>query len=159
MFDFNKYDDASLIHNYDGFIDQNGNYYKVSHRRQSKNIDSHNEWAKAFLKQKLNIDDYNFNKFYSSIFSSVLLNGPAEILINCFGYVYYSHDAIIYKPIIKLPNPKILNYRVTQEQLDMLYSVMLYNNEDTNISIFYDDNDEYTYCGIEDGGYQRKFKY
>ena len=29
MYDFNKYDDVMEIYRYEGFIDRNGNFYKV----------------------------------------------------------------------------------------------------------------------------------
>ena len=133
-FDFTKYDDVTQINRYEGFIDRNGNFYKVCKRGEKitdeKGMirDSHNLWAEAFLKEKLSVKNFKFNPSVSELFALSSLNGPAEILIHCFGYVYYSHDPIYYKPIIKGPNPKIASYRITEEQLNTLFSVMLLNN-------------------------------
>lgn len=149
MFDFNKYDDVVEVKAYDGFIDTNGNFYKVCKRREKNIKDSHNEWATHFIKEKLNIKKFKFNPTTSALFTLATLGGPAEVLIHCFGYVYYSHDPFYYKPIIKLPNPKIANYKVTEEQLNTLYSIMTMNKENTNISLFFDDNEELNYYGEE----------
>lgn len=156
VFDFNKYDDVIEVKGYDGFIDRDGNFYKVCKKRKRMKEDSHNRWAEEFLKEKLNISEFNFNQTVSALFTLVSLRGPAEILVNCFGYVYYSHEPIYYEPIIKIPNPKIANYKVTEEQLNMLYSLMIYNNENTDIPIFYNDCDIYEYSELDDGGKQKR---
>ena len=109
--DFKPYDDALSALGYDGFIDRYGNFYKVCKKRKKGMEDTHNEWAEKFIKEKLNIKDFKFNPTTSALFTLTKLSGPAEVLIHCFGYVYYSHDPIYYKPIIKLPNPKISNYK------------------------------------------------
>lgn len=155
MFDFEKYDDANQVKDYDGFIDKLGNFYKVCKRNKKIYEDSHNKWAEQFIKEKLNISDFKLNPSVSMLLCLSKMNGPAEILIHCFGFVYYSHDPIYLKPIIKVPNPKIASYKVTKEQLDMLSMVMLLNNEDINIPIFFDDNEEYSYCGLDDNKYKR----
>ena len=149
MLDFNKYDDASLIHDYEGFIDKLGNFYKVCHRRNSKNKDTHNVWSEAYMKQKLNVSKFKINQTIS-LFNLSQLNSPSELLINCFGFVYYSHDPVYHKPIIKLPNPKIANYKVTEEQLNMLFMIMTYNKENTNIPILFGEENIYSYCGMEE---------
>lgn len=161
MYDFNKYDDATQINRYEGFIDRNGYFYKVSKRgakitdENGKIRDSHNKWAEVYLKQKKNMKDFKFNPTASALFTLTKLNGPAEILIHCFGYVYYSHDPIYYKPIIKVPNPKVANYKATEEQLNMLYSIMLLNRENTNIDIFFEDEDINDYYARDD---QKNYK-
>ena len=120
MYDFNKYDDVMEIYRYEGFIDRYGNFYKVCKRGEKitdehgRVRDSHNRWAEAYLREKMNIKDFKFNPTASALFTLTSLNGPAEILIHCFGYVYYSHDPLYYKPIIKVPNPKIANYKATE---------------------------------------------
>lgn len=152
MLDFNKYDDAIEVKNYDGFIDRAGNFYKVCPKRKRISEDSHNKWAEIFLKEKIGMKNFKFNPTVSSLFTLVSLNGPAEILINCYGYVYYSHEPIYYKPLIKIPNPKISGYTVTEEQLNMLYLVMSYNNENTDIPIFYNNSDVYEYNDLNDNG-------
>ena len=144
MLDFNKYDDASLIHNYEGFIDKLGNFYKVCHRKDSKNRDSHNVWAESYLKNKFK------DNYLELDLKKNQLNSTAEILINVYGFVYYSHDPIYYKPILKIPNPKIAKQKVTKEQLDMLFMIMTYNNENTNIPILFGEENVYSYCGMED---------
>lgn len=107
MLDFNKYDDAVAVKDYDGFIDKDGNYYKVVLRREKGSKDSHNIWAENFLKDNIDINNLKLDLTYSTIFKLVELRGPAEVLINCLGFVYYSHDTLYCKPIIKLPNPRI----------------------------------------------------
>ena len=155
MYDFNKYDDVVDIHGYEGFIDRNGCFYKVVKRGEkitdeNGNIrNSHNNWAEAYLKTIMNINNFKFNPTASALFTLTKLSGPAEILVHCFGFVYYSHDPYYYKPIIKVPNPKIANYKVTEEQLDMLFSIMVMNKEKTNIPIFFNEDDT-DYLGRDD---------
>lgn len=157
MFDFNKYDDAALVNKYDGFIDRLGNFYKVAPRglgilnSKGEVRDSHNEWAEHFMKEVLNIKKFKINPSISMVFTLSKLNGPAEILVNCLGYVYYSHEPVHYRPIIKVPNPKMFGFKVTNEQLDMLYSIMVLNKENTNINIFFaeDDYEDYGDYGDE----------
>ena len=79
-------------------------------------------------------------------------------MINCLGFVYYSHDPIYYKPIVKIPNPKIFGKTVTDEQLDMLCNIMLCNKENIDIPILYGDTNEYEYCGLEDNQFDKKKK-
>lgn len=159
ILDFNKYDDAIEVKDYDGFIDRDGNFYRVCKKRKKMTEDTHNEWAEVFLKEKIKMKEFRFNPTASALFTLVSLRGPAEILVNCFGYVYYSHDPLYYKPIIKIPNPKISNYIVTEEQLNMLYLIMTYNHEDTDISIFYNDCDTYEYSGLDDDNKQKQKNY
>lgn len=162
MYDFNKYDDAMDVNRYEGFIDRDGYFYKVSLRGQKvvdENgviRDSHNKWAEHFLREKMNIQDFKFNPTASALFTLTKLRGPAEILIHCFGYVYYSHDPYYFKPIIKVPNPKIANFKATKEQLDMLFSLMILNNENTNIGIFFDEEDDIDYLGQDDNENYKK---
>lgn len=155
MYDFNKYDDALEVYRYEGFIDKNGYFYKAVKRGEKifddngKVRDSHNSWAEAYLREKLNIKEFKFNPTASALFSLTKLSGPAEILVHCFGFVYYSHDPVYYKPIIKVPDPKVANYKVTEEQLDMLYHLMTINKENTNIGIFFGEEDT-DYLGRDD---------
>ena len=154
--DFTPYDDAIDAKGYDGFIDRYGNFYKVCKKSKKGIEDSHNEWADKFIKERLNIKDFKFNPTASALFTLTKLSGPAEILIHCFGYTYYSHDPIYYKPIIKLPNPKIANFKVTNEQLDMLFFVMRLHNENTDIPIFFEE-EEYNETSKIDCGYQKRY--
>ena len=144
MLDFNKYDDASVIHDYEGFIDKLGNFYKVCHRNKSKNSDTHNVWAEEYMKEKFGLTDFRTTHTSNQQYS------PAEVLINYYGFTYYSHDPIYHKPILKIPNPKIAKNKVTEEQLNMLFMIMIYNNENTNIPILFGEENIYTYCGMEE---------
>lgn len=155
MFDFNKYDDVIETKGYDGFIDQRGYFYKVCPKNKKASEDSHNTWAEAYMREKLKMTDFKINNNISMLLGISKLNGPAEVLINCFGYVYYSHDPVYHGPIIKLPDPKIAKYKVTSEQLDTLYMIMVMNNENTDIPIFLDDSEEYTYCDSDEYKYKR----
>ena len=153
--DFNSYDDFKDAIGYDGFIDKYGNFYKVCKKNKKDVRDSHNEWAKQFIKEKYNINDFKFNPTASAILTLTKLHGSAEILIHCFGYVYYSHDPFYLKPIIKVPNPKISGYKVTSAQLDMLFLIMNCHNEDTNIPLFTGEE----FSEYEEDGYQYTLKY
>ena len=150
MFDFNKYNDAIEVKRFEGFIDRNGYFYKVVERGKNKNSDSHNKWAEQYLKEKINIKKFKFNPTASALLTLASLNGPAQILVDCFGFVYYSHDPDYFKPIIKVPNPKVSNYKVTEEQLNFLFLIMTANNENTNIPIFFNDEDEFDYSGVDE---------
>ena len=154
--DFTPYDDALQVVGYDGFIDRYGNFYKICKKNKKDFKDTHNEWAEEFLKQKLKGKEFKFNPSNSALFTLNKLSGPAEILIHCFGYVYYSHDPIYYQPIIKLPDPRISNYKVTNEQLDMLFFVMKLHKENTNIPLFFGD-DEYNEESDIDYNYHKKY--
>lgn len=155
MMDFKPYDDLVKIIGYDGFIDQKGNFYKVCPKRKKSSSDSHNLWAEAYMREKFKISDFKISNDISTLLALSKLSGPAEVLINCFGYIYYSHDPFYYAPIIKLPNPKISKYTATKEQLDMLYEIMYLNNENVDIPIFYEDNKTYDYCDIDEYKFKR----
>ena len=143
--DFTPYTDINDVIGYDGFIDRLGNFYKVGLKSKKGYNDTHNVWAQKFMNEKLSIKDFKFNsKTTSALLALLTISGPAEMLVNCYGFVYYSHDPIYYQPIIKLPDPKIANFKATEEQLNMLFSIMLIHRENTNISIFMDE-DCYTY--------------
>lgn len=155
--DFNKYDNIVDMVGYNGFIDRYGNFYKVSKTIDNNVRDSHNSWASEYLKEELDVRQFKFNPTNSALIELLNLSGPAEILVNCFGYVYYSHDFAFHKPIIKLPNPKIANYKVTEEQLNVLFFLMRLNKENVNIPIFTEE-DIYTYEGQCDNSYVKKLK-
>ena len=158
--DFNKYDDVVEIKNYNGFIDRLGNFYKVSKKNTKVNSDSHNGWADAYIKEKLNISDFRLKPTASMLLALSKLNGPASILINCFGFVYYSHDPFCRKPIIKAPDPRIANFKITEEQIDMLFKIMFLNMENTDVLIDFEEGTIYDYCGIDDyeNGIQKVLK-
>lgn len=155
--DFNKYDDVVEVKNYNGFIDRLGNFYKVSGKRTKIDSDSHNEWAEAYLKEKLDVKDFKVKPTASMLLTLSKLNGPASILINCFGFVYYSHDPFCHKPIIKAPDPKIANFKITEEQIDMLFKLMFINRENTDVLMDFEEGTITDYCGLDEGE-KGKFK-
>lgn len=136
--DFNKHDDILKIKDYDGFISPDGYFYKVKkHREENKD---HNLWAKAFLEKygmnlelKLDTDSLIFQL-------SSFRGGPSDSLVQLYGYIYYSHDGMFYKPIIQLPNPKLFGKRATEDSLDMLYNILLINDEKKAIDAIFRDN-------------------
>ena len=143
--DFKQYDDVEKMKGYDGYIDSKGNFYRVKQRL--KTTCNHEIWAEEYLKN--NATSYNDIVVVDSlILNLVTLKTYTEKLIHLYGFVYYSHDELLYKPISKLPNPKIFGRRVTEEQMDTLYGIMLMNNENTNIPIFY--GEALDYVGLED---------
>lgn len=143
--------DVTLCKRYDGFIAPNGDYYIVKERRNTMSRIGHNEWAEEYLKEK-KLQTSESSKSYSMLLALSQLRGPAEILIHCYGFVYYSHDPFLYKPIVLLPKPKIFGNRATSSQMDTLFEVMLLNNEDPlNLEIFVDSN-IYEYNGLEERG-------
>ena len=150
--DFKKYDDAVEVKNYNGFIDRLGNFYKVSDKKSEINSDSHNKWAEAFLKEKLDVKSFKVWPTTSMLLALSKLNGPTSILINCFGYVYYSHDPFLYKPIIKAPDPHVANFKITEEQINMLFKLMLYNMENTDVLMDFEEGTIIDYCGIDERG-------
>ena len=155
--DFKKYDDVVEIRNYNGFIDRLGNFYKVSDKKTKIDSDSHNNWAEAYIKEELNIKEFKVRPTASMLLALSNLNGPASMLFNCFGFVYYSHDPFCYKPIIKAPDSRIANYKITEEQINMLFKIMFINNEDIDILIDFEEGKIIDYCGIEEKG-KRKCK-
>lgn len=148
--DFKKYDDVMEIRDYNGFIDKLGNFYKVSHKKNTVEDDSHNLWAEAYMKEKKLLNGFRFNPTASAILTLSKLNGPASILVNCFGFVYYSHDPFYHLPIIKAPDPKLANFKISKEQIDMLFEMMLVNMEDTDVLMDFEEGTILDYCGMEE---------
>lgn len=142
--DFTKYDDVTKMRGYDGYIDPNGNFYRVKQRLRP--ICNHELWAEGYLKNNA-LDCHDIVVSESLLLNLITLKTCTEKLIHLHGFIYYSHDELLYKPIIKMPNPKIFGKRSTEEQMDALYSIMLINNENTNIPIF---DGALDYVGLED---------
>jgi len=113
--DMEQYDDCILVRNYNLFIDPDGLFYRIN--RINKSGIDHNVWALEYFK-KIN-----------SIYESKHLS-PAEVLIHKYGFLYYSHDMLVGKPIVKIANPIYYKKHVSDEELDSLFQVMLINNED-----------------------------
>lgn len=149
-FDFNAYDDVTQYNKYDGFFAPNGCYYKVKLRNAPMNNDSHNKWAEKFMVENAKNFKFTVKQTDSFIYSLTKFSGPAEILVHYFGYVYYSHDPVYHKPIILLPDPKVVGKRATEEQLDSLFSMMLMNNENPYNNPVFMDEDAIRYNGAED---------
>lgn len=113
--DLNPYNDAVLVRKYDLFINKLGEYFKIK-RTLSKDRMNHNIWAEKYL------EEINDKEEYIGL-------SPAEVLIHKYGFLYYSHDGLLYKPIIKVANPGYFKIRKTEEQLDSLFNIMVINGE------------------------------
>ena len=149
QFDFNRYDDLLEIHKYNGFIDQDGYFYKVSPRNhQGMKID-HNLWARAYV--KAHGDKFKRMDFSASgLFTLSQISSEVDVMVHIYGFVYYSHDELYYKPIIKCPNPKYNNFIKSAKQEDMLFNIMLLNNENPFDNPIFNDKDVYNYEGLND---------
>lgn len=129
----NGYKDPTFVTKSDLFIDKYGLYYQVK-KTISKSKINHNIWANYYLNEqdkekKLSLDIFSNN--YLSDLNIARNNNlsPSEILIHKDGFLYYSHDEILYKPIIIVANPKYYGIRATEEQLDSLFEIMMLNGE------------------------------
>ena len=91
-----------------------------------------------------------FNQTYSMLLSLSKLKGPADYLIHCCGYVYYSHDPIFLKPIILLPKPEYAGKKASPSQIESLYKIMLINNENPLDKEILIDSNIYEYTGLDD---------
>lgn len=140
--DLNKYFDYQEVVGYDLFISKDGGFYKI--KKVGLNYPTHNDWAYEFLKAKnINIKDSKFRSV-------------SEFMIHQFGLLYYSHDGLLYKPIIKTPNPKYDGKYVTEEQLDSLFSVMIMNRENPyNVPMLLGNQDVFDYVEQDDGKINR----
>ena len=141
-FDMKKYDDINLIKDCDLFIDPSGYFYKIKPIK-GISILNHNTWSKKYLDNL----KYTFNHKFS----------PAEIMVHLFGFVYYSHDQLKYKPIIKTPNPRYFNVSSSPEQLNSLFNVMMVNGENPfNVPMLMGEENIYDYEEINDNQFQKK---
>lgn len=147
--DFTAYDDMLECYRYDGFFDPNGKYYKVKLRNSNMTLDSHNNWAEEFIKGKIDVSKIDIKASHSLLFGLSSINGPAALLVHCLGFVYYSHDPIYYKPIIILPNEKIAGHRVTEEQLNSLFEMMLINRENPYDNPMFLNDEDIEYNGLD----------
>ena len=124
--DFNPYE-INVSEYFDGFIDPNGNYYKVKEKGTREEI--FNIWAKEYI-EKITSKYYIELRFnYQNILNLKKIQSFTELLINLFGFVYYNHDSELNKPIIKLPDPNLCNISATYDQIEALYHIMKLNNE------------------------------
>lgn len=131
------YRDSLYVLKSDLFIDQDGLFYQVK-KTISKSSINHNIWAIEYLKS---IND-NL-KYYIS---------PTEVLIHKYGFLYYGHDELLYKPIIKITNPLYFDKHVSDKQLDSLFEIMYLNNEDPyKVPMLMGEENVYDYIEIERG--------
>lgn len=148
-FDFNSYDDIVDICRYNGFIDQEGKFYKVSPKRHCKNKIDHNLWARAYVKE--HGDRFCRMDFSASgLFTLSQISSEVDVMVHIYGFVYYSHDDLYYKPIIKCPDPKYNRFLMTRKQEELLYNIMLLNNEDPFNNPIFNCDRVYKYVGLND---------
>lgn len=147
-FDFNRYDDAAKVYNYNGFIDQDGYFYKVSPRNRDHCKIDHNLWARAYVKEHGNrFRRMDFSA--SGLFTLSQISSEVDVLVHIYGFVYYSHDDLCDEPIIKVPDPKYNNLIKSKYQEDMLFSLMLINEEEPFTNPIFLDDTIYTYVGLK----------
>lgn len=131
------YTDSVFVKRSDLFIDQFGLYYQVRKTISKSNI-NHNIWAIEYLKS------INDNIEYAL--------SPAEVLVHKYGFLYYSHDELVYKPIIKISNPKYFGTYSSEEQLDSLLEIMILNGENPfNVPMIMGEDNVYDYVEEERG--------
>jgi len=123
---------------YDGFIDQEGKFYKVKKSFENK-FEGHYEWADKYMKDYI-FKEFDINKLYK--LKDYLKKDPVEILINYFGFIYYSHDNEFNQPIVKGPNSRMGGFKPSNKQLNTLMNIMLLNGEDPfKNSLMFDERD------------------
>ena len=142
--DFNTYDVKESI-NYDGFIDLSGNFYRVKIKNGD---DIFNDWAAKYM-EKNRFTGLQFQPSYSMLLSLTKIKSSIELLVNCYGFVYYNH--IDDKPIVMLPNPHIAGNRVAPIQLESLIEIMKLNNENPIDKEFIIDANKFYYNGLDGG--------
>ena len=131
------YKDALFVTKSDLFIDQAGIYYQVKKTISKSNI-NHNIWAIEYLKSIKDELKYVIS--------------PEEVLIHKYGFLYYSHDKLVYKPIIKTSNPMFFGVRTSDEQLDSLFEIMYINGENPyNVPMIMGEENVYDYVEEERG--------
>jgi hypothetical protein len=129
LYNFEPTKDFELAAKHNGFIDPNGNYYLVSEK--SKHIPTHEQWANSYIVGKLDFVKLLANPNKSLIYTLNRLKEKQDMLIHFYGYVYYSHDSYTNKPIIILPDEKVNDKKVSNEQLKTLFEVMKINGEES----------------------------
>lgn len=161
-YDFNQYNNMEECKRYNGFFDQDGNFYRVNLKNSLNMALTHNTWADKYLKENLKLSEITFNPSYSLIDRLRQITSPSELLVNGYGFVYYSHDPMRFKPIIIKPNPSVAGKRITKEQLDKLFEIMILNNENPFFNPIFTEEEVYEYNGLDDEetrGYSKCKKY
>lgn len=149
--DFNKYDDVVKIKDYEGFIDSRGYFYKVALRKDGVRKIDHNLWAEEYLINNVHLFK-NIHYDNSGLFTLSQVSCPSDFLVNILGFVYYSHDTDYNKPIIKIPNPKYNGCIMTKQQDEILYEIMMINNEHPENNPIFLTDDTYSYVGMNERG-------
>ena len=144
-FDFNyhKLEDAKQ---FDGFIGKNGRFYVVKTKGYDKNF--HNLWAECYVKK--------FCQDYDEFFQLIGINDYIDLLVNIYGFVYYSHDSVYLRPIIQLPNHHLASKKPTSNQIESLIEIMLMNNEEPLNKEFLVDAEMFNYNELESRGCIKK---
>ncbi len=129
-YDFIPTDDVLLAKDYNGFIGQDGMFYKVSYK--NSHTPTHNDWAVEYLFY-LKDKEPNPKKRMKIINGELSCKGSMEYLINGLGFIYYSHSTNknhYNRPIIIFPK-KQLRFKVdiNDKQKIMLYKIMCANGE------------------------------
>jgi len=129
-FDFSPYSLEDDIYNYDGFIDQDGNFYKVKLKNQDKYNEevTHYTWADKYTKEVLGVDRLRLDPHYSTLYMLSVLRDNLNILVQYYGFIYYSHAHLFHTPIIMYPNGEF-GKTPSNRQLDVLWEIMERNKE------------------------------
>ena len=129
--------DINVIKNYDGFIDPEGNFYRVSLRNM--HVPTHIEWADKFVIKKLDYIKHLSNPSGSFLLTMTKLKDKQDVLIHFYGFIYYGHDAYTRKPIIIYPDDTINSKCVSKEQIETLFKILSANEELTDLYSAYEE--------------------
>lgn len=121
-------DKLNKVKGYDGFIDPEGNFYKVCER--DRLVAAHDHFAEVFVLFKYN-DDINekYKKFQKlkSKYSNIRL-APKDILINLYGFVNYEHINSGYVEITP-PEKEYLGFELTDAQFNTITELLVINKD------------------------------
>ena len=121
-------DKLNKVKGYDGFIDPEGNFYKVCER--DRLVAAHDHFAEVFVLFKYN-DDINekYKKFQKlkSKYSNIRL-APKDILINLYGFVNYEHINSCYVEITP-PEKEYSGLELTNAQFNTITELMIINKD------------------------------
>ena len=123
--DINKYYSPEDIAGYEAFVGPKGEYYKVKKSNERGGTVTHYSWAEEYVNRN-GMQNYKENENITSKCKT-----PLEFLINYLGFVRYTHShASSRKVYLTLPNPILFGKKISKEQIDSLYKLMNYNNDD-----------------------------
>ena len=84
QFDFKRYDDLVDIHKYNGFIDQDGYFYKVGPKNHRGIKVDHNLWARAYV--KAHGDKFKRMDFSASgLFTLSQISSEVDVMVHIYG--------------------------------------------------------------------------